>query len=205
MANLFKTELGGLGPFLASLNGGGMTEELFVAVGEKPALGKVMVTAALAALAAVNEKVVEVFTALVKYLQPSFEELSKVFDWVNPDYAKARFEPIERCKSIVRTAGDVVFQYFRIDRQMTTKKILEAMDAVGLRPALYEELLAFASKYPDEQRRHLIAALGSVARFGGHLHVAYLSGDDRERDLSLSYGDPSIQWDANWFFLAVSK
>ena len=88
---------------------------------------------------------------------------------------------------------------------MTTEEILDAMDAAGLRPALYEELLAFASKYPNEQRKHTIAALGSVARVGSDLHVACMGESDHERFLNLCCDDPADPWIDDCVFLAASK
>jgi len=205
MANLFKIEAGRMNALEGVLAEAGFTKELGEETIKNPALARVMVTAGLAALTAVTQKAVEMFTAFVNYLQPSFDELKKAFDWVNPDYTKVRFEPIERCKGVARTARDVVFHYFTIDRRMTTEEILDAMDAANLRPALYEELLAFASKYPDEQRKRLIAALGSVARLDDYLHVAYLDENGLARSLDLRCGNPGYPWLDDWFFLAVSK
>jgi len=201
MANLFSLEYGKVTALTSVFAKEGLTAELGEAILKDRSLARIMI----AALVAAGQKIAEMFTAFVNYLQPSFDELSKAFDWVNPNYAKARFEPIERCKGIVRTARDVVFSYFTIDRQMTTEQILDAMDAAGLRPALYEELLAFASKYPNEQRKHVIAALGSIARLGGDLHVACLDGFGRDRSLNLRCGNPAGPWSVSWFFLAASK
>ncbi|KKR48343.1 MAG: hypothetical protein UT86_C0007G0022, partial [Candidatus Magasanikbacteria bacterium GW2011_GWC2_40_17] len=86
----------------------------------------------------------------------------------------------------------------------STDEVLAEMDRHGLRPALYEELLAFGAKYPDEQRQFPIIALGSVWRgFGGRLRVAYLSRGGSERSLSLYWfgGD----WNGFCRFLAVRK
>jgi hypothetical protein len=201
MANLFTLPVEKFNAFTGMLAEAGLTAEQAEAISTNRSLAAIMV----AALVAAGQKAVQMFTAFVKYLQPSFDELREAFDWVNPDFAKVQFDPIERCKNIVRVAGEVAFRYFAIDHQMTTEEILDAMDAAGLRPALYEELLAFASKYPNEQRKYLIAALGSVARFGGALRVACLSGNDRVRRLDLRYGRPVSPWSDDWFFLAVSK
>lgn len=201
MANLFKMELGTLGPFVAALSGAGLSAEMAEEVSKNPSLAGIMV----AALPAARQKVIATFTVLVTYLIPSYANLKKAFDWVNGAYASAKFEAIERCRGIDRTSREVAFRYFKIGRSMTTEQVLDAMDAAGLRPAIYEELLAFASKYPDEQRGKLIVALGSVARIDGYLLVASLLENDHGRRLNLVYGDPGSWWYGNCVFLAVSK
>ena len=148
--------------------------------------------------------VVPVFSAIVTYIQPNLAELKQKFSWVNSDYAKADFKPIDRCKDVSRDTREVAFEYVHMGRDASTDEVLAEMDRHGLRPALYEELLAFGAKYPDEQRQFPIIALGSVWRgFGGRLRVAYLSRGGSERSLSLYWfgGD----WNGFCRFLAVRK
>jgi hypothetical protein len=90
-----------------------------------------------------------------------------------------------------------------MDRDASTDEVLAEMDRKGLRPALYEELLGFAEKYPDEQRKYPIVALGSEADVGGDRGVACLwrDGDGRHLDL----GWIADVWDGHDRFLAVRK
>lgn len=207
MANLFSKQIGKLGPFLAALDSAGLSGDKFEAVADGFSQGdNSLAVLMVSALAALGRKIEEAFVAFVNYLlQPSLDELRKAFGWVNDAYGRAKFEPIAACRDIDRTNRDVAFRYFRIKRTMTTKQILAAMDKAGLRPAMYEELLAFAGKYQDEQRKFPIVALGSVAVLVGGVRVAYLDENDLARDLNLRYDGPSDEWLGRYVFLAVSK
>src|SRR3989339_1175620 len=48
------------------------------------------------------DKSVAAFSAIVTYIQPNLAELKQKFSWVNSDYAKADFKPIDRCKDVSR-------------------------------------------------------------------------------------------------------
>ena len=150
------------------------------------------------------DKSVAAFSAIVTYIQPNLAELKQKFSWVNSDYAKADFKPIDRCKDVSRDTREVAFEYVHMGRDASTDEVLAEMDRHGLRPALYEELLAFGAKYPDEQRQFPIIALGSVWRdFNGDLCVAYLNRNDSERGLGLDW--ISDRWGGGCRFLAVRK
>ena len=126
------------------------------------------------------------YSAPIVYVQPAFEELKRRFPaYVNPDYKGKRFDPIERCKAVLKENREVAFEYVHMDRDASTDEVLAEMDRKGLRPALYEELLGFAEKYPDEQRKYPIVALGSETDVRGRRIVAYLWGADDGRNLSL--------------------
>ena len=146
----------------------------------------------------------EPFSAPIVYVQPEFEELERRFPaYVNPDYKGKHFDPIERCKAVSKENREVAFEYVHLDRDASTDEVLAEMDRRGLRPALYEELLGFAEKYPDEQRKYPIVALGSEAGVSGHRRVASLWCDGHGRSLDLSWlGD---DWDGRCRFLAVRK
>ncbi|MBP9869778.1 hypothetical protein KBC59_04450 [Patescibacteria group bacterium] len=149
-------------------------------------------------------------TAFVNYVQPEFEELKRRFPaYVDPDYfAGLRFDPIECCKAVSKENREVAFEYVYMGRESsideTDDKVLAEMDRLGFRPALYEELLGFAEKYPDEQRKYPIVALGSVALVHVRLRgVACLwgNGDDSYLDLCWS----GCGWNDDDRFLAVRK
>ena len=142
------------------------------------------------------------FSALVVYVQPEFEELKRRFPaYVNPEYKGKRFDPIERCKAVSKENREVAFEYVHMDRDASTDEVLAEMDRNGLRPALYEELLGFAEKYPDEQKKYPIVALGSEAGVDGVRRVAYLWDNDRGRLLGLPW--LGRDWRGSYRFLAV--
>lgn len=198
MANLFKMEASKLNNFMSKLAEAGMTAELAEELRQDPARLKRMVEA-------IVTKATVIFTVLVDYVQPKYEDLHKsAFDWANPDFARAKFEPIERCKKVSLEKSEVTFEYMMIDGTMSTDAVLAQMDTQGLRPALYEDLLAFAKMNPDEQRKHVIVALGSVAQVGGDRHVAYLYGVGDGRVLSLDWiGGGGGDWRSDCAFLVV--
>lgn len=144
------------------------------------------------------------FLVPVLYVQPEFEELKRRFpSYVNPDYKGRRLDPIERCKAVSEENREVAFEYVLLDRDASTDEVLAEIDRKGLRPALYEELLGFAEKYPDEQWKYPIVALGSETLVHGYRNVAYLWHDDDGRSLYLSWIDDD--WNVLYRFLAMRK
>ncbi len=148
----------------------------------------------------------QVFFAPVVYVQPEFNELWRRFPGcLNPTYERARFYPIERCKDVSTESREVTFVYVYMDRgrHTSTNEVLAEMDSRDLRPALYEELLGFADKYPDEQQKYPIVALGSVAYSGSYYCAACLWHNSGSRFLYLYtiYDD----WNPHNRFLAVPK
>lgn len=130
------------------------------------------------------------FTAVVKYIQPSYTELKQAFDHVDNHFSYAKLEPIERCRKISREQREVVFEYIHFGREISPDDALEEMDRRGFRPALYEELLAFAKQYPNEHRKFEIEALGSFGldRFGFRSSPSLYHPHFRERSLTLGLG-----------------
>ncbi len=197
MTNLLKMESGKLNAFIGKLAEAGMTAELAEELRLDHSRMKAWVEAVMV-------KIAVIFTVLVEYIQPKFEDLNKsAFDWAHPDYARAKFESIDRCKDVSREKREVTFKYMTIDRAMSTDAVLAEMDRQGVRPALYEELLAFAKTNPDEQRKHPIVALGSVALVDGYPFVAYLCQVDFGRDLYLYWTDGV--WRDRFRFLVARK
>lgn len=144
------------------------------------------------------------FTVIVDYLTPSYDALRSSFDRVDPDFSRATFEPIDQCKNVARTTSEVAFEYLHLGRDASTDEVLAEMDKRGLRPATYEEALAFAKKNPDEQRKFPIVALGSVWRHpSGSRLVAYLGGSGAGRYLNLDWTE--FDWSELCRFLAVRK
>ena len=194
----------------AVLAKGGTDDDLRRVVTEKglaTKIAEVIMTSAkpvVQAVAAAVEQVVTTFKAVVEYIQPSYANLKAAFDWINSDYQQAKFEPIDQCKGVLRDTCEVAFQYIHMGRDTSTEAVLAEMDRLGLRPALYEELLAFAKQFPNEQRQFPIVALGSIwVDPSGYRDVACLSEGSDERDLSLNWCDDG--WFDSYRFLAVSK
>jgi hypothetical protein len=149
------------------------------------------------------EKTVEVFTAFVKYVQPTYAQLRSTFGWVSNYYEKAEFEAVESCRDVIRQNGELQFEYVHLNRYASTDEVFAVMDRQGLRPALYEEGLGFAERNPDEQRKFSIVILGSTC-VGSHgsSSVAFLDSFEGKRRLDLWVdGD----WPAHSRFLAVRK
>jgi hypothetical protein len=144
------------------------------------------------------------FSAPIVYVQPEFEELKRRFTgFVNLECKGKRFDPIERCEAVSKENREVAFEYVQIGRNATTDEVLTKMDRRGLRPALYEELLGFAEKYPDEQRKSCIVALGSVVSVR-ECSVAFIwDNDDDGR--SLGFAPVFCEWNGRYRFLAVYK
>lgn len=146
-------------------------------------------------------------SAEVDYIQPDTDEREvDLFDFADEKFRGATLENVGPCKSISREKRVVHFKYFSNRRAAITKDLLAEMDKRGLRPAIYEELVAFSKRYPSEQRKYPIIALGSVfRRMGGYLNVPSLEEKKGYRYLCLCRG-----WDDCWNgndcrFLAVPK
>lgn len=151
-----------------------------------------------------NSVPTETFKVLVDYKTTKLEELKRQFDWVNDDFAKAKFEPIDGCPGTSIEMREVEFVYVHLDRDASDADVLAEHERQGVRPATLPELLAFAAKYPDEQRKFPIVARGSVALLRGYRHVAYLFCGGRGRRLCLYWFD-DCDWGRRCRFLAVRK
>jgi hypothetical protein len=115
------------------------------------------------------------FVARVVYEQPEFDELKCRFPgYVNDDFRTCSFSPIPSSVILNFRIIDSVFEYVRIRSNGTTEEVLSEIAKRGLRPAQYVELLGFAEKYPDEQRKFSIVALGSTSYTRGAVRVPYL-------------------------------
>ncbi|MFA6447162.1 MAG: hypothetical protein WCW31_02790 [Patescibacteria group bacterium] len=144
------------------------------------------------------------FVAPVVYTIPAMDELKRRFSgYVNPAYEGIAFEPIKVCEKVSRETCEVEFEYVHLGHDASNDEVLAEIDKRGLRPALPEELLGFAEKYPDEQLKHPIVALGSVTSVDGDRRVAYLWGDGDGRGLRLGWVD--FDWSGDYRFLAVRK
>ena len=138
------------------------------------------------------------FTITVNYSQ-SLAEMIKAgkYDWTNSDITEKHF-PVK--------GGGVVERMLTIhhyNRAMESKEVIAALEAIGKEPVPVEDLLAFGAKYPEEQQKYPIIALGSVARVRGSRDVPYLGRRDSERVLGLRWFGG--RWSEDCRFLARNK
>lgn len=119
------------------------------------------------------------------------------YDWTNEDITAGHF-PISGTGKV--TVG---LELVHLDRIVSTSEVLCALEERGLRPATLVELLAFGEKYPEEQRKYPIVALGSAWQSPRGRHVPYLHRGDAKRDLDLAWNDRD--WGGVFRFLAVRK
>jgi hypothetical protein len=148
---------------------------------------------------AVVATVVNAFSVVVDYsksLKAMIEDGH--YDWKNNDITSDNFS--------VTGSGQVNsgLELVHFGKHVSTQDVLAELDKRNLCPATLPELLAFGAKYPEEQRKYPIIALGSVwADRDGRRDVACLCGNDRGRDLGLVcyvFG-----WRGYCRFLAASK
>jgi hypothetical protein len=121
------------------------------------------------------------------------------FDWKNDDIVEKNFP------NQAHETGEqnLTVKLYHFGKDMSSEDVVSAMDKDGFRPATLRELLAYAVKNPDEQRKYPIVGLGSVWGHGGHRSVPYLDLGGGGRELGLGW------WSDGWYgrcrFLAVRK
>lgn len=143
------------------------------------------------------------FRAEVVYAQLSYADLEKAFDWVYDGYKSVKFTAIDVCKDVSMETREIEFELVHLNKDASTDTARAELDKRELRPALYEELLAFAAKYPELQKQFPIVALGSVCRYGGNLGSPYVNRSGAER--GLGFGWLGRDWSGGCRFLAVRK
>ena len=136
----------------------------------------------------------------VNYAQVLAEAIKDgTFDWKNGDIVEKNFPNIDHESG----EQNLMVKLFHFGRDMSSEDAVKAMDKDGFRPATLRELLAYAVKNPDEQRKYPIVGLGS---FWQHLlvrNVPCLDIDGGERLLYLLWW--SYVWVGHYRFLAVRK
>ncbi len=138
------------------------------------------------------------FEVTVDYKTPSFKELNEAFDWVDPSFEKAVFK-----KFGDQTPRKIVFEYLQFNKPISSNQVFLEADKRNLRPATFEELVAFAAAYPLEQRKFPIVALSSVAQVDGNPSVAFLGQGDDGRGLDLLWA--GNDWFVHIRFLVARK
>jgi len=121
------------------------------------------------------------------------------YDWTNRDITAENF-PFSG-----EGQKKVDLELIHLNRDASTKEVLEELDRRDLRPGTIEELLALGAKYLELQKKFPIIAFGSVWRVpnGGRV-VLYLYWSGIERSLDLD-DDDARRWDDDCRFLAVRK
>jgi hypothetical protein len=117
------------------------------------------------------------------------------YNYVNPDITNKNFP--RKGKG----TKNIDVEFFNIKEYKTTEQILKMIEKDNLEPLTIHELLTFSIQYPDEQRKHPIAALGSAwVDPDGYRHVGYLYGDADGRYCYLYWGLPERQWSPDYVF-----
>jgi hypothetical protein len=156
------------------------------------------------------EKIVNIFSVatdavrdgvfiVVDYTR-SLAEMIKAgaYDWVNSDITESHF-PVQG-----QGKQELVPEIIHYGKFMSSDDIVKDLDKRGLRRGTVHELCSYGEKFPDEQRKYPIVALGSVWRGrGGDRCVACLYGDDSKRELCLALWDGD--WGGIYRFLAFRK
>lgn len=121
------------------------------------------------------------------------------FDWKNDDIVEKNFP------NQAHETGEQNLQVklYHFGKDMSSEDVVSAMDKDGFRPATLRELLAYAVKNPDEQRKYPIVGLGSIWSRGDDRLVPCLRLHGSGRELSLGWW--SDGWGGRYRFLAVRK
>lgn len=133
------------------------------------------------------------YPAFVEYFQPPHEALIQAFDWVHADFREVtRFHQHPVCEHVSHVARLVPFRLVHMRATSQDGDVIAYMERAGLRPALYEELLAFARAYPDAANEYDVIALGSWTHLRSKRN-AFIGdrrspGDDRPPARSLVLG-----------------
>lgn len=120
------------------------------------------------------------------------------YDYVNDNITEKNFPTTRK-----GTAG-LYIELVHLDRAVSSEEAIKELDKRGLRPAELHELLAFGAKYPDEQKKYPIVALGSLWwPWDGVRSVPSLWSGDGKRSLSPPHFDND--WSASSRFAGVRK
>ena len=117
------------------------------------------------------------------------------YDFMNP-FITPKYFPLQG-----KGKEQLVVAVVTIDRSMSSEGVIAYLVEQGLRPATVAELLTFGAAFPDEQRKHEIVALGSVAEVDGRRNVPCLYEVGAWRLLYLDWWDGG--WSGYYRFLAV--
>lgn len=139
------------------------------------------------------------FPVAIDYSQ-SLADMIKAgnYDWTNSDITEKRF-PLKGQGIVERSLSLVHFNRVITSADAEHEIMAEVLKEI----APIEDLLAFGAKYPEEQRKYPIIALGSSARVRGDRGVPSLYGFSSERYLYLYWYD--VKWSEHCRFLVRNK
>ena len=125
------------------------------------------------------------------------------YDWVNDDITAKHFPPPAGGQG-GKGKVEAVFELAHFNKYISSEDAIAELKKQGFRPAKIEELLAFGEKYPEEQRKYPIVALGSVWQdWSGYRRVASLWCAGSSRGLGLLWFERG--WDGGYRFLVVRE
>ncbi len=117
------------------------------------------------------------------------------YDWMNDHITADRFLVAGSGKKRCRN------KLFHFAYDISSDNAVAAMEKEEFKPGDHVHGLAFGATFPDEQRKHSIACLGSFGRVGGDRRVLCLGKGVVGRTLFLRrWGDG---WDRFWCLLGV--
>jgi len=119
------------------------------------------------------------------------------YDHRNPDITEEHFPTLKR--------GTVKYEavLVHLNRNASTDEAKAEIERRGLIPASLTELLAFGVKYPDEQRKYPIVAIGQAWRVLDYSYFPCLWDDGRGRCLNLRH--VGVGWFGFCLFLALRE
>ena len=143
----------------------------------------------------------QTFQVVVDYSQ-SFDDMivASKYKLNNPYIAEWNFPKEED-----RGKTEFYLELLHFNRVMSSDQVLAAMKSRNLRPATLSQFLAFVEKYPEEQRKYPIAALGSIWKDDpcGDWRVPCLWRDSRGWVIELGWF--GSVWYGDYRFLAVRE
>lgn len=127
-----------------------------------------------------NEPTVSSFVVNVDY-SISLEQMIVAgnYCWANTNINDNHF-PVSKPNDCLSNKAEITIELVHLNKRVSSDDAITELKKRGLRPATIPELLAFGAKYPNEQKKYPIVALGSVWRFLGGSHVTYLWYDVNE-------------------------
>ncbi|MDD5437819.1 MAG: hypothetical protein PHC70_01600 [Patescibacteria group bacterium] len=152
----------------------------------------------------VPDKVELCFSVPVEYMKPNRKELKSRYDVIESDYDVDKYKPIHGLERVGGRNRVRNFGLYRCFRTFAHYPILEIIYDKGLRPGLYEELLSFDYKFPEEKRRLPIGAQGSVVDcvYGVPCSPTVFFSTEGERVLSGEWVERG--WHPNYYQLLVT-
>jgi hypothetical protein len=124
-------------------------------------------------------------TFVVERSLPSFQELCRQFDRVNPAFESLRFKPTAIIGSVIWVPGARGFEIVRVMGPTDDSETFRPLRPSGLYPGTYEEGISFAREFPDVQLDGSILLLGSCAALKGIPHYAVLGCNVGRRVLEI--------------------